>query len=186
MDSTSSGSSLLDFAKEAAHAISSSAVAAVTEVLSAIGLEDSDDESTLDPEVTVATFWKPEALTGLNEHVQYLHTKYMLVDPLGSDPIVVTGSANFSVASTKNNDENMMVIRGNKRVADVYVTEFFRLFDHWLFRQRVVQNKYTKWAQRGDKEISPHLRGDSSWAKPYFEQQSRLCVERNMFTSAAL
>ena len=35
-------------------------------------------------------------LTGLNVNVQYLHTKYMLVDPLGDDPLVVTGSANFS------------------------------------------------------------------------------------------
>ena len=45
---------------------------------------------------------------------------------LGSDPIVVTGSANFSHASTNDNDENMLVIRGSQRVADSYFTEFNR------------------------------------------------------------
>ena len=39
-------------------------------------------------------------------------------------PIVVTGSANFSNASCVDNDENMLVIRGDKRVADVYLGEF--------------------------------------------------------------
>ena len=30
--------------------------------------------------------WAKEMLTGLNEHVQFIHTKYMLIDPLGDDP----------------------------------------------------------------------------------------------------
>ena len=61
--------------------------------------------------------WLKEKLSGLNTHVQFIHTKYMLVDPLGDDPIVITGSANFSEASTVRNDENMLVIRGHARVA---------------------------------------------------------------------
>src|SRR5262249_18591034 len=39
--------------------------------------------------------WKQflqEHLTGLNDHVKYIHTKYLLVDPLTDDPIVVSGS----------------------------------------------------------------------------------------------
>ena len=56
------------------------------------------------------------------------------MDPLGNDPIVVTGSANFSDASTNDNDENMLIIRGNQRVADIYFTEFNRLFNHYYFR----------------------------------------------------
>ena len=70
----------------------------------------------------------------LNTHVAYIHSKFLLRDPLGADPIVVTGSANFSPASTNSNDENMLVIRGNRRVADIYFTEFNRLFNHYYFR----------------------------------------------------
>jgi phosphatidylserine/phosphatidylglycerophosphate/cardiolipin synthase-like enzyme len=70
----------------------------------------------------------------LNTHVAYIHSKFLLRDPLGSDPIVVTGSANFSDPSTNSNDENMLIIRGNRRVADIYFTEFNRLFNHYYFR----------------------------------------------------
>jgi phosphatidylserine/phosphatidylglycerophosphate/cardiolipin synthase-like enzyme len=70
----------------------------------------------------------------LNSHVAYIHSKFLLRDPLGDDPIVVTGSANFSAASTNDNDENMLVIRGSARAADVYFTEFNRLFNHYYYR----------------------------------------------------
>ena len=73
----------------------------------------------------------------LNTHVSYIHSKFLLVDPLGPDPIVVTGSANFSTASTNDNDENMILVRGNKRAADIYFTEFNRLFFHFYFRSVV-------------------------------------------------
>ena len=73
-------------------------------------------------------------ILGLNEHVSYIHSKFMLRDPLGGDPLVVTGSANFSDPSVNDNDENMLLIRGNERVADIYFTEFNRLYNHYYFR----------------------------------------------------
>jgi phosphatidylserine/phosphatidylglycerophosphate/cardiolipin synthase-like enzyme len=81
--------------------------------------------------------WTRETNAGLlqlNQHVSYIHSKFLLHDPLGADPIVVTGSANFSADSTTNNDENMLLIRGDTRVADIYFTEFNRLFFHYYFR----------------------------------------------------
>jgi phosphatidylserine/phosphatidylglycerophosphate/cardiolipin synthase-like enzyme len=74
-----------------------------------------------------------ESLTGFNRNM-YIHDKFMLVDPLGDDPVVATGSANFSGASQAANDENMLVIRGNTRVADIYFGEFMRIFDHLYSR----------------------------------------------------
>jgi phosphatidylserine/phosphatidylglycerophosphate/cardiolipin synthase-like enzyme len=78
--------------------------------------------------------WAKERLSGLNKNVRYMHTKYMLIDPTGNDPIVVSGSANFSENSTTGNDENMLVIRGDTRTADIYLGEFMRLFNHFAFR----------------------------------------------------
>jgi phosphatidylserine/phosphatidylglycerophosphate/cardiolipin synthase-like enzyme len=74
---------------------------------------------------------------GLNSHIAFMHCKFLLHDPLGADPIVVTGSANFSVPSTNDNDENMVIVRGDRRVADIYFTEFNRLFNHYYFRSVV-------------------------------------------------
>jgi phosphatidylserine/phosphatidylglycerophosphate/cardiolipin synthase-like enzyme len=70
----------------------------------------------------------------LNGHVMYVHSKFLLHDPLSDDPIVVSGSANFSDGSTTANDENMLLIRGDLRAADIYFTEFMRIFNHYYFR----------------------------------------------------
>jgi phosphatidylserine/phosphatidylglycerophosphate/cardiolipin synthase-like enzyme len=113
-----------------------------------------------------------ERLTGLNRHVMYVHTKYALINPLSDDPLVITGSANFSDASTKNNDENMLVIRGDTRVADVYLGEFMRLFNHFFARNLVSRQR--------DPSIShlTHLRPDDSWRVAHYrdgpQQKERL------------
>ena len=84
--------------------------------------------------------WLRERLTGLNSNVKYIHNKFMLIDPLGKNPIVVTGSANFSVTSTKNNDENMVIVRGNQRVADIYLSEYMKLFSHMIDSIKIMVN----------------------------------------------
>jgi hypothetical protein len=81
-----------------------------------------------------------ENLTGFNKN-QYIHDKFLLVDPLGDDPVVATGTANFSRPSQSANDENMVVIRGNQRVADIYFGEFMRIFDHLYSRYIVAKMK---------------------------------------------
>lgn len=72
---------------------------------------------------------------GIGTHVNWVHTKFMLVDPLGDTPVVVTGSANWSLSSINANDENLVVIKGSKRVADIYFGEFMRIFPHYRFRE---------------------------------------------------
>ena len=79
--------------------------------------------------------WVAESDSGLNSNVKYIHNKFMLIDPLSSSPVVVAGSANFSEASSDTNDENMLVIRDNTRVADIYLGEFMRLYSHHAFRE---------------------------------------------------
>ncbi len=80
--------------------------------------------------------WLAERATIVNEaHVRFVHTKYMLVDPFGETPIVVVGSANFSKASSDTNDENMLVIKGNNQIADIYFGEFMRLHVHYAYRE---------------------------------------------------
>jgi phosphatidylserine/phosphatidylglycerophosphate/cardiolipin synthase-like enzyme len=119
--------------------------------------------------------WVKERLTGLNTNVRYVHNKFMLVDPLSNDPIVIAGSANFSAASTEDNDENMLVIRGNKRVADIYLGEFMRLFSHFSFRESL------KW-RKPDEPPKP-LRTDDWW-EDNFENTAR-SSRRKFFAQVA-
>ncbi len=110
-----------------------------------------------------------EKLTGLNKNL-YIHDKFMLVDPLGEDPTVVTGSANFSGASQSNNDENMLVIRSDQRVADMYFGEFMRIFDHLYARYlaKKIKEKQKAKPKKGAGRSSGYLRPDASWVADHF------------------
>jgi phosphatidylserine/phosphatidylglycerophosphate/cardiolipin synthase-like enzyme len=103
-------------------------------------------------------------LLGLDSHVSYVHSKFMLIDPLGDDPIVVTGSANFSDASTTDNDENMIVVRGDRRTADIYATEFNRIFNHYYFRS---VTEATAGEPQSALDASLFLTEDDSWEQKY-------------------
>lgn len=86
-------------------------------------------------EKSILEDWQGRLLAESMQHSGvYIHTKIILVDPLSSNPIVISGSANFSNNSSKNNDENQLFIVGEKEVADVYLGEFMRMFDHYYFR----------------------------------------------------
>jgi phosphatidylserine/phosphatidylglycerophosphate/cardiolipin synthase-like enzyme len=135
--------------------------------------------------------WMHEALTGLNTYVQYVHTKIMLIDPLGDDPIVITGSANFSEASTTSNDENMLVIRGDTRIADIYLGEFMRLFTHFRFRGHTKSTPTHPAPGPGTPKaaLAPatkakgklYLYDSDAWARPYYVKDSPRAKERLLF-----
>ncbi len=116
-----------------------------------------------------------EYLTGLNTYVDYLHTKYLLIDPLTDNPLVISGSANFSDASTVSNDENMLVIEGNTRVADIFLSEFTRLFHH--FRMRNILNGLSP----EERQQAVHLCMDDSWTDRYYQKGTAEYDERVLF-----
>jgi phosphatidylserine/phosphatidylglycerophosphate/cardiolipin synthase-like enzyme len=129
--------------------------------------------------------WIADGLTNLNGFVDYIHTKFMVIDPVGEDPIVITGSANWSDESIKNNDENMLVIRGETRVADIYLTEFMRLFNHYRLRGKAKAGSTqhepgpgTSPSERG----KLHLADNDGWAKPFFDPGSPEAKERQLFS----
>jgi phosphatidylserine/phosphatidylglycerophosphate/cardiolipin synthase-like enzyme len=128
--------------------------------------------------------WIADGLKNLNGFVDYIHTKLMLIDPLSDDPIVLTGSANWSDESVRDNDENMVVIRGDTRVADIYLTEFMRLFNHYRLRGKadpkpdeLEPGPGTSPAERG----RLHLKETDEWARPFFVAGSPEAKERELF-----
>lgn len=165
------------------------AIAGESDVLRYLVLEEPPDsgdvEFTRDHDVKVAVGsllstdvldrWTKEQLTGLNVHVRYTHTKFMLVDPLGDDPLVITGSGNFSDASVHENDENMLVIQGDTRVADIYLGEFMRLFNHFYFRY--LRQKF----RDDDPEKVVYLTPDDSWVSRYYQRDTPSYRQRLLF-----
>jgi len=106
-------------------------------------------------------------------NVHWIHLKFMLVDPLSENPTVVTGSANFSDASTSTNDENMLVIKDNKRVADIYFGEYMRLYSHYAFRE-AVQIFLDKHPQAKPEDMKLGFLIDTGdWTAPYFDPKDK-------------
>lgn len=119
---------------------------------------------------------------GLNSHVLYVHSKFLLMDPLGAAPMIVTGSANFSEASTNANDENMLIIKGDRRAADIYFTEFNRLFFHYYFRS--MHEKLDADTGGGASKASKFLDETDGWLAKY--QSGSLKAKRvAVFTAMA-
>ena len=123
--------------------------------------------------------WVAESDSGLNSNVRYIHNKFMLIDPLSSSPVVVAGSANFSEASSDTNDENMLVIRDNTRVADIYLGEFMRLYSHHAFREFLERSGVSSNA------ASPKHLSLGEWWRDYFGSTSR-ARQRRLFSGAAI
>ena len=117
--------------------------------------------------------WAAEKSAGslFEPGVNFLHNKIILIDPLGDVPTVVSGSANYSENSTSKNDENTLVIKGDDRVADIYFTEYIRLFDHFAFRE---------WLGEHKKDFDPFLYEDGRWVDNYFDNPDLRNVKRKL------
>jgi len=121
--------------------------------------------------------WVRERTTRLNHHGRFAHTKFMIIDALTDEPLVVTGSANFSDPSVKVNDENMLIIRGDTRLADIYLGEFMRLFNHHYFRYLA---KKFGWEESGGGAVAT-LKDSDAWSDRYFDPVKPSFKQRRLF-----
>jgi phosphatidylserine/phosphatidylglycerophosphate/cardiolipin synthase-like enzyme len=85
-----------------------------------------------------APAWEREEFTtkmffpaGLNAIV---HSKVFAVSNSSGDCAVVTGSHNFSDAASAKNDENLVVVRGNKALFRAYAVHIQGVYDHYSWR----------------------------------------------------
>jgi phosphatidylserine/phosphatidylglycerophosphate/cardiolipin synthase-like enzyme len=63
-----------------------------------------------------------------------VHSKVIVIDPFSDACAVITGSHNFSVSASKKNDENLVIVRGNKQLAQAYALHINGVYDHYSWR----------------------------------------------------
>ncbi len=102
-----------------------------------------------------------------------IHLKCFVLDFLSKSPVVITGSNNFSLASSANNDENLLIIKGDIDVADIYINEMFRFYDHYRFRYTLKQSKKEKQLLALDPT--------DAWTEKYYDPESDYFTERVRF-----
>jgi phosphatidylserine/phosphatidylglycerophosphate/cardiolipin synthase-like enzyme len=96
-----------------------------------------------------------------------VHSKLIVVDPF-TNPIVVTGSHNFSGSASQKNDDNFIIVRGNQELALHYATHILSVYHHysWLAYLKSLQAKGKKpdgggYLVEGDTWQAPKLKGAS-------------------------
>jgi phosphatidylserine/phosphatidylglycerophosphate/cardiolipin synthase-like enzyme len=67
-----------------------------------------------------------------------VHDKIVVIDPFSKNSVVITGSHNLGHKASFNNDENLAIIRGNRRLAEAYASHVLDVYDH--FAWRVIQS----------------------------------------------
>ena len=111
----------------------------------------------------------------------HVHSKIIAADPFSSDPILVTGSANFSDNSTRTNDSNSLIIRGDTATMDIYATDFMRMFEHYWFRAHMKGETKGGAKKKTEKERQHGLHEDASWSDPYYVEGSSEMRDRLAF-----
>jgi phosphatidylserine/phosphatidylglycerophosphate/cardiolipin synthase-like enzyme len=91
-----------------------------------------------------------------------IHHKLIIVDGETSSPTIYSGSANISENSTHHNDEALLEIKGTPALAQLYVAEFFRLYENYRARAKF----------RRPASGTLALAKDARWAAKYFRAGS--------------
>lgn len=67
-----------------------------------------------------------------------IHDKIIVIDPLDeADCVVITGSHNLGYKASYANDENLLIIRGNRALAIAYAVHVMDVYDHYVTRAKL-------------------------------------------------
>jgi len=136
-----------------------------------------------------------------------IHDKLLVIDPFTDDSVVITGSHNLGFKASYSNDENMLVIKGNRSVAAAYAAHILDVYEHYRWRWRLqepVRDKFQALKERhpdadaGDlwrkanetvgaqtlKKAWQSLVPRDSWQDYYQKNKHRLAAETNFWSSS--
>ena len=118
--------------------------------------------------------WQKEIL---NAGFAIIHDKIVVVDPFSDDCVVVTGSHNLGHKASYDNDENLVIVQGNKKLAVAYATHVLDVYDHFSWRWTVKRE-----GKKADQKLAtkPDL-----WLDRYFDAAGNVKVAQLRFWMSA-
>ena len=106
-----------------------------------------------------------------------VHDKVVVIDPFSKNSVVITGSHNLGHKASFNNDENLVIVRGNRPLAEAYASHVLDVYDH--FAWRVTQS-------------NPRMKGDGflktkpeDWQDKYFNADGSIRTAQLKFWLSA-
>src|SRR6266699_4676982 len=104
--------------------------------------------------------WATEIL-GQGVHI---HSKVVVLDPFGANPVVMTGSHNLGSKASSKNDDNLMIIQGNRPLAAAYAANIIAIYQSYRWNAYVEQHRQDPKVWHGlvnrDDWQDGHLAGD--------------------------
>ena len=105
-----------------------------------------------------------------------IHNKIVVIDPFSDNCVVVTGSHNLGFRASHNNDENLVIIRGHRGLAEAYACHVLDIYDHYAFRY---------WLKADPKIFSQPLEADDKWQERYIAGPDEKAPELRFWLAAA-
>jgi phosphatidylserine/phosphatidylglycerophosphate/cardiolipin synthase-like enzyme len=65
------------------------------------------------------------------------HDKIIVIDPFSDNCVVITGSHNLGYKASYDNDENLVIFKGQHALAQAYATHVLDIYDHFSWRWMV-------------------------------------------------
>ena len=125
---------------------------------------------------TIPDGWQKEILSA---GFAIVHDKIVVIDPFSDDCVVMTGSHNLGHKASYNNDENLAIIEGNKKLAQAYATHVLDVYDHFAWRYMVA----TGGKKAADQSLS---KNPDDWQSKYFDDDGKIKVAQLRFFLSAL
>ena len=81
--------------------------------------------------------WEKETM---NQGV-HIHSKVIILDPFGANPVVMTGSHNLGFKASSKNDDNLCIIEGNAALAAAYAVNIIAIYQSYRWNANVEANR---------------------------------------------
>ena len=121
-------------------------------------------------------FWERELLKSSPGAHAIIHDKIVVIDPFSPDCVVITGSHNLGYRASYNNDENMLIIRHNRKLAEAYAAHVMDVYDHYRWRFTLQRQRDKAWTG---------LVPSDSWQDKYFMPSSASAREVSFWMQGA-
>lgn len=105
-----------------------------------------------------------------------IHNKIVVIDPFDDDCVVILGSHNLGYRASHNNDENMIVIRRHKALAQAYACHVLDLYDHYAWRY---------WLHKLPNTFGKPLADGDAWQDRYIDGENEKAPELRFWLDAA-
>jgi phosphatidylserine/phosphatidylglycerophosphate/cardiolipin synthase-like enzyme len=104
-----------------------------------------------------------------------IHDKILVVDPFSADCVVVTGSHNLGYRASHNNDENMVVVRGHRSLAEAYACHVLDVYDHYAWRW---------WLNKDPSKFGKPLDNTDAWQNRFVKDDKIQAPELDFWMSS--